>query len=164
VLGQVQQPVFTYVLRAPITGEPIYVGKGIYDRAYKHRFQKSPIGAHIRELVSRGLTPSYERIPAKDADEAYEMEELLVAMIGRKSDGTGPLLNVRAGGKNFSQMPSTKAKLSASHMGKTLSAEHKAAVSRTLTGRKQSEELKQRHSVRMTKWWADRNTRLGSRS
>jgi hypothetical protein len=152
----VKQPLYTYVLFSPITGGPIYVGKGIHDRAYKHRFQPSPIGAHIRDLVSKGLKPRYERIPAKDADEAFEMEELLVAMIGRQEDGTGPLFNVRPGGRYFKQQPSTKAKLSAAHMGKTLSDAHKLAVSRTLTGRLQSEDRKQRHSIRMKQWWAER--------
>jgi hypothetical protein len=157
VLGSsVQQPVYTYVLFSPVTGGPIYVGKGKFDRAYKHRQQNSPIGAHVRELVSSGLKPRVERIPAQNADEAYEMEDLLVAMIGRQEDDTGPLFNVRPGGRYFKQSESTKAKLSAAHMGKTLSEAHKAAVSKTLMGRLQSEDRKQRHSIRMKQWWADR--------
>jgi hypothetical protein len=152
------------VVRAPITGVPIYVGKGIWDRAYKHRFQDSAIGAHIRELVSQGLKPSYDRIPVPNADEAYELEELLVDVIGRRDIGTGPLFNMRPGGRKVIQSDAAKAKISAARIGKPLSEAHKAAVAATLTGRKQSEELKARHSIRMKKWWADRKSTMDSRS
>lgn len=155
--SSVQQPVYTYVLISPVTGGPIYVGKGKFDRGYKHRQQNSPIGAHVRELVSNGLKPRVDRIPAKDADEAFEMEELLVSMIGRQEDGTGPLFNVRPGGRYFKQSESTKAKLSASHMGKILSEAHKQSISQTLTGRKPTVDPKRQSQI-MKAWWAMRKS------
>jgi hypothetical protein len=155
-----ERPLYAYVLRAPITGIPIYVGKGDWDRAFSHRFYDSAIGAHIRGLVAKGQRPTYERILAKDADEAFEMEEFLVDWIGRQDNGTGPLFNRRPGGRKVIQSEATRKKLSASHMGKTISAQHRASISKTLTGRKQSAELKAAHSVRMKQWWADRKSKL----
>jgi hypothetical protein len=88
----------------------------------------------------------------------------MAGQIEQQEDGTGPLFNVRPGGRCFAQAESTKRKLSAAHMGKKLSEAHKEAVRRTLTGRKQSDELKARHSIRMKQWWAERKSILGSRS
>ena len=155
--SSIAQPIFTYVLISTETEQPIYIGKGTWERGYKHRQQNSPIGAHVRELASRGYTARVERLPAKDADEAFEMEEPLVAMIGRQEDGTGPLFNVRPGGRTFAQAASTKAKLSKSHMGKKLSDEHKASISRTLKGRPQMVDPKV-HSARMKEWWRMRKS------
>jgi hypothetical protein len=156
-LEQVEQPRYTYVLRSPVDNVPVYVGMGGWARVtgHKHRYQPSAIGAYVRDLESRGLNVSRELAGPFTRDEAYEFEELLIDEIGRRDIGTGPLLNMRSGGSRVRQSEATKAKISASHMGKTLSAEHKASVSRTLTGRKQSSELKQRHSIRMKQWWEE---------
>lgn len=161
---QAEQTRYTYVLRSPVDSTPIYVGVGIWDRAYKHRQQDSAIGAHIRGLVADGLTPSYERLSVASTEEAYELEELLVDEIGRRDIGTGPLFNRRPGGRKVHQSAATRAKLSASHMGKHLSEAHKAAVSRTLTGRRQSEAVKQAQSIRMKRWWTERKLLTESRS
>lgn len=154
----VQQPLYTYVLISPVTGGPIYVGKGIHDRAYKHRFQKSPIGAHVRELAASRLKPIVERLPAKDADEAFEMEELLVEMIGRRDIGTGPLFNCRPGGRRVVHTEDAKRRIAASRIGKPLSEEHKRKVSMSLMGRKPTVDPKRQSEI-MKAWWAMRKSK-----
>jgi len=156
--GQVEQPLYTYVLRAPLTNVPIYVGKGVWDRAYKHRFQDSAIGSHIRGLVSQGLCPSYDRVPVRNAEEAFELEALLVDEIGRRDIGTGPLFNRRPGGRKVVHTEEALRRIVASRIGKPLSEAHKAAVSKTLSGRQHSDAYKARHSERMRQWWAIRKS------
>ena len=147
---------YTYVLRSPISSIPIYVGKGVGDRSYKHRQQNSPIGAHVRSLVSQGLTPTYQKIPVNNADEAFELEALLIDEIGRLENGTGTLFNMRPGGRKVVQAESSKQKMSAAKIGKPLSAAHKESISETLKGRKPSVESCKRQSIIMKEWWAMR--------
>jgi len=162
----VEQPRYAYVLRSPIDNIPVYVGMGTWERTCgsKHRYQKSAIGIHIRDLESKGLRVTRERIGPFTKDEAYEFESLLIDEIGRRDLNEGPLFNLRGGGKKVCHSDLTRAKISAGHVGKTLSAEHKAAVSKTLTGQKQSEATKRAQSIRMKQWWNERKLLLESRS
>lgn len=159
--GQVlKQPVFTYMLRDPHSETPLYVGKGIWDRAHKHHFQDSPIGAHLRSMRAAGDKPLISRIAVNGVDEAFELEEILVSAIGRRDDGTGSLFNARPGGRTFAHPEATRKKIGISHVGKPLSEAHKASISLALKGRSQPEDRKQRHSDVMKQWWADRKNQM----
>lgn len=98
---------------------PIYVGKGKGERAYKHlsRKDKHPLTCKLAKMKREGREPRIQIIDAPDEAAAFEMEELLIAMIGRRDLGTGPLLNLTDGGEGASGVvcsQETKAKLSAS--------------------------------------------------
>lgn len=150
--------VFTYVLRAPLTGIPIYVGKGSRDRVHKHRYQSSAIGAHVRDLRARGLKPSFERISVKSADEAFELESLLINEIGRRDDNTGSLFNLRPGGRKVLHSAASRRKMAEARIGKPLSEAHKRSISQTLSGRRPSDSQREKHSTVMKMWWASRKS------
>ena len=95
---------YTYVYHDGDT--PIYVGKGKDDRAYVHLKRKDchPFTHKLAKMKREGREPRIQIIDAPDEAAAFEMEELLIAMIGRKDLGLGPLLNLTDGGEGPSGM------------------------------------------------------------
>lgn len=74
-----------------------------------------------------------------DSREEAQLKEIeLIALYGRLDLGTGTLVNVCAGGRGVSA-PSAEVreKISEVHAGKTISTEHRAALSRAFRGRPQ---------------------------
>lgn len=92
-----------YVWRDPRPGKnnvPIYVGKGMGNRAHKmDRDHNRALAGIVAECVKAGLTITVELVrhfnDEKDAF-AYEME--LIALYGRRDLSTGTLCNFTAGG------------------------------------------------------------------
>lgn len=73
--------------------------------------------------------PLVERIDCESESAAFELEKLLIAEIGRRDLGLGPLVNLTNGGDGSSgaiQSLEARAKKSAAMRGRSLSAEHVA--------------------------------------
>lgn len=76
---------------------PYYAGKGCDRRAFSKKHTVNPPTDHSRVLL----------IPMVNEDEALEYEKRLIALFGRKDNGTGILRNLTDGGD---QPPSQKGK------------------------------------------------------
>jgi hypothetical protein len=87
--------------------EPFYIGKGCRHRHSQHlsksnlkRYNKNPRTQKILKLLSLELKPIIIKVEQSlTNDEAYNLEEKLILLIGRKDLGTGCLLNCNKGGK-----------------------------------------------------------------
>lgn len=121
---------------------PYYVGKGIGDRAYqKHNVpvpkDKSRI-PFIHENISEEL--------------ALSLEELYIALLGRKDKGTGILRNRTDGGEGcsgFIHSDEARRKISESKKGKKRgpqSEEHRRRISESMKGKSPSEEHRKKLS------------------
>lgn len=76
-------------------------------------------------------------------NDCIEVEKFLIAEIGRRDKGNGPLVNMTDGGEGIPGLTHTKRareKMSASHTGKIRSAAHKTAISAGQTGKKLAPE------------------------
>lgn len=89
--------------------EPFYIGKGCNNR-YTHHINENRIKKDtnkikinlIEKLKSLGLKPIIKKIKINLSEtDAYEMEKLIIDLIGKKIDGTGPLTNIKNGGDGF---------------------------------------------------------------
>lgn len=85
--------------------EPFYVGKGTKDRMYRHKYKsKDKRRQHMLSKINKIIKESNKEpiiIKYKDNlsnDKAYEYEEILVDIIGRINNNTGPLINKTKGG------------------------------------------------------------------
>jgi len=131
--------------------EPFYVGKGSNGR-YK--------GSHYncKEIFLELKSANIEHIcifPFENISEtmALEKETEFICLIGRKDKGKGPLLNKKdrdSGNAGIIFSEDHKRKISEANKGeknyvygKHLSEEHKRKISKSLIGRKFSEERKQ---------------------
>lgn len=98
---------YVYIYRT-LEGVPIYVGKGMKDRFRVHQRWNSnnQLFNYLRKRSSKIEEGRYCLVPdiiiAKDEADAFEMEELLIAMIGRVDIGTGTLFNLTEGGEGTS--------------------------------------------------------------
>jgi len=146
--------------------KPIYIGKGSGNRLQHHESRKEnyPLNKLLTKIQSAGLTPVYKIIQSDLTDrEALSLERKLVACIGKKVSGTGPLLNKVEGGggltghtfssehrRKLSQKAKERApmsqeikdKISESKRGKKLSAEHRTKISESNIGRTCSDKTK----------------------
>jgi hypothetical protein len=125
-------------------GTPYYIGKGKGFRLYvKKRIVPLPSKDRIIYL-KRNLTEQ----------EAIKHEIYMIAVYGRKDNGTGILRNLTDGGEGTSgrvvseeQREIQSSKMSGSNhpfYGKTASKEHKKNISNALSGKKKSKEHIQR--------------------
>lgn len=99
---------YAYIYRDPRNGEPFYVGKGQGSRARHHLRCKGPnrfLRNRVTQIQREGLTPSIEVIAALDEAHAFFLETCLIAVIGRRDKGRGPLLNYTDGGEGASGRP-----------------------------------------------------------
>lgn len=143
---------YVYVLSRPC-GTPFYVGMGQAERIGDHATdarsaRRSRRLSIIRKIWRSGNDVSYAvhsfHLQCVDA---WSVEVGLIAKLGRLDLGTGPLANATKGGEGgkFSQETLRRRRLSqlssekwaegrrvtaAKHVGRPLSAEHKAAISK----------------------------------
>lgn len=166
---------YTYIYN-DIDGTPLYVGKGKNKRAFQHLWSKNHLGNVLRKRHRQGY--DIQPIITYHETEAAAMveERRLIADLGRADLGTGPLLNVAAGGEGasgsvrsdeFKQNLSkyhtgrpksleTRAKMSAHAKTRTISPEVRAKIARTHTGRKQSAATKQKRKESMLRTHAQK--------
>lgn len=93
---------YVYGLFDPFTQILFYIGKGKGRRAFDH-IGKARRGSHLlvhKKIRSLSLKPII-KILTKGLTEsdAYELEELAIATVGRRCDKSGPLLNLSIGGE-----------------------------------------------------------------
>ena len=116
---------YVYIYRRPATNEPFYVGKGVGRRWRDHlrghgsnRWMQSV----LKNMRIAGIEPMVELISCIDEQHAYLLEECLVDVIGRRSEGTGPLLNLAEGGRGGAlgvrRSEETKSKIRDSRLGR----------------------------------------------
>lgn len=128
---------YIYKYYDPIRGEYIYIGKGTGFRKKHHlrRSDKHPLTQRIAWIRANGAEPIIESTNVDSEEIAISEEIRLIAEIGRKDLGKGPLLNLTDGGDGKSgrkHSDETKKKISESLKGKCghpLSEEHKKAIS-----------------------------------
>jgi hypothetical protein len=114
---------YIYIYKHPISGDTIYVGKGINNRAYN--MKSHFCNKHLKKIFGsvKNYKPFIEIIERNLTEEQSLLKEkTLIKQIGRQCDG-GPLVNISPGGK---QPPNHK-------------------------GEKWSKERKQRHSQLLLK-------------
>lgn len=106
---------------------PYYIGKGINRRAYN---------AHKRTNGSDMLPKDFSRIKILHENlsekQAFDLEKELILDYGRKDLGTGILRNLTEGGEGdsgYKHSEEAKLAMSKARIGKTLSEEHKQALS-----------------------------------
>lgn len=133
---------YVYMAWHPVSGDPVYVGKGCGNRLSAHnylvrkkRHYNPTITAHVELygpleffIVREGLSDP----------EAIATEIALISRFGRADTGAGPLYNRTDGGDGWSgpKSPEHRAKISASHKGRIRSAEHSAKISASKKGKK----------------------------
>ena len=159
---------YTYVHRRPNTGEVFYVGKGSGQRAWQFRGRSR----HWYSIVAKhGFVVEIARGGLQEWA-AFEHEQELIALYGRKDCGQGPLVNTTDGGDgpsgtifsdalrsqiserqrgdcNVSKRADVREKLAASATGDQnpmKSAETQKKVSAANTGKRASEETRKRMS------------------
>jgi len=150
---------YVYVIFRP-NGLPCYVGKGRGKRFMQH-FRPGPLSLHHNRHLAAIIRAAGGRLPvsiireALTNDQAIETEMALIAAIGRRCTGTGPLVNLTDGGegnagwhpaqsvrdkisaaakRRFSD-PAARAHLSAVNVGKGHTAETKAKMRASHAGK-----------------------------
>lgn len=152
---------YVYIHRKNSNGEIFYVGKGKRSRAYA----KTHRSLAWKNIVSKH--GYYVEIVENDIQEwyAFELEKNLIALYGKRCDGTGSLVNYTDGGegssgRKISNDTLLKLKLSAknrkytkemlskmSRLGTKHSEETKLKIKMTSTGRKHSDISKLKISI-----------------
>ena len=116
---------------------PYYVGKGEGRRAYskKHRVSVPPLDRIL--FLKRNLLEK----------DAIKHEEYMIAVLGRKDNGTGILRNLTDGGEGisgFKHSKETKIKIANAGRNRTHTEETKIKLSELNVGKKLTEETKQK--------------------
>lgn len=134
---------YVYIYLEP-GGDPFYVGKG---RDYRAKAHLKPQAANpllrdrIESLRMAGLQPEIQMIYCASEADAFNMERLMITVIGRVDRGSGPLLNRTAGGQGtsgrhwFRHSETTKAKIRTKMIGREISSETRARMSASGKGR-----------------------------
>jgi hypothetical protein len=99
---------YVYVYYDPRNGDPIYVGLGRGQRAFKHWKKKAnnPFFQNVlNKIRAQGLTPRIEFVSQDlTLNTASKLEIELIKLYGRRSDDTGTLTNITEGGEGFKGM------------------------------------------------------------
>jgi hypothetical protein len=150
---------YVYIHRKVVTNEVYYVGKGVARRAWKtdrnNPMWQSVFAKHGRivEIVESGLQEWA----------AFEMEKDLIALYGKRIDGSGTLVNLTDGGDGPSGAIRTQKErenLSKVNTGKVLSEETKRKISLAKIGSKHSADSRKKMSIAMQ---AQKNMRIGKK-
>lgn len=138
---------YVYLYVDPITNDPLYVGKG-KDQRYLHHLKAAKNGKELhrdfiiklRQLLEIGDNPHILFLLENGTEaEAISLETEVIAVLGRRVAGTGPLYNVSPKGFKNACLPLTedqKAALSRRWKGIPKSPEHAKKISEALKGRK----------------------------
>ena len=129
---------FVYVIEL-LDGTPLYIGKGKENRPLDHYSPKatSYIANKLRK-VGHSQTVIKKLYEGLSSNEAYRLEEQLIMQYGRKDIGTGILYNRSNGGEGSRghRMPADSIeRLRQLNLGKKLSDETKAKLSKMFAGR-----------------------------
>ena len=163
-------------------GRPCYVGKGSGDRWLYHEeltlYKKSGhynkhLGSIIRQAHDAGMElPKIKLVENVTDEQAFEIEKLYIAAIGRELNG-GPLVNLIDGGDGpAGYKPSAKllAYLSSIRKGRKLSEEWRKNIGSGLKGVPKTEEHKKALSAALTGtkkksgWWSTEEGRAKQRA
>ena len=102
-----------YIYKYIVNGQDRYIGKGRGNRARMHLSDKSratPWARFLQKSVESGAEVEVVIIANDLSDiEADALEVKLIAEIGRKVLGTGPLMNVRDGGDSVTSADAKRA-------------------------------------------------------
>lgn len=97
---------YVYLYIDPRNNIPFYVGKGKNDRDTFHLRECKEYSSNllkynkIQKIVSLNMKPIIKRIcTGLTENHAYELENLLIGMIGTLKNATGPLTNIMSGGQ-----------------------------------------------------------------
>lgn len=126
---------YVYCLYRPWDMTPCYVGKGKGKRVHHHARMgdKHPNKRLARTIKKAGGKLPFDILFESENEQAVFAEEIrLIKQIGRANIKTGPLCNLTDGGEGQSgwvPSPETRAKIGASHVGRTASAETRLKMS-----------------------------------
>jgi hypothetical protein len=121
---------YVYALFHPISGEPCYIGKGS-GRRWRDQATK-PRNPILRNLIAKfgAPLPCVKVRQLLTEEQAFEIEKLLISIIGRKKNG-GSLANMTDGGDGVSGMRHSaeyRRRLSIENTGKKWGPDFKAKV------------------------------------
>lgn len=124
---------YVYALYEIDSLNPFYIGKGKGDRLRSHFEAKqlakqTPFYKKLRSMLLANRIPIMKILFKNLTEqEAFDYEIILIALYGRRDLGTGCLFNMTNGGEGLSghvHSTDSRAKMSASHKGVSLSPEH----------------------------------------
>ncbi len=119
-------------------GTPYYVGKGKGNRInFSHNRRISIPPENRRIFLKQNL----------NEEEAFKHEIYMIAILGRKDNGTGILRNLTDGGEgisNFKHSEETKKAISDINKKRIFSDEHRKNLSSALKGKQKNEQTKEK--------------------
>lgn len=142
---------YAYVLVNPHSGKIFYVGKGKYDRLYKHerailqgrKTHNNYLDNTIRLIHKTGGRVIHRKIIDNvDEPTAFEMEKSLIEQIGMDN-----LCNFTPGGDGASPNKEVRKKISENRKGIPVSEATRKLMSLQRTGKKASEKTKEKMSA-----------------
>lgn len=146
---------YVYIYYDPRTDEPFYVGKGVNNR-WQPKLRHSRQNPYLRNKLRKiGVENIIVKFALKNVCEecALYCEIDLIAVIGRKDQGKGPLVNMTDGGDGWSgNSPTveTREKISKALVGRPLgyvrTEETRRKLSKANKGHRPSEETKRKIS------------------
>ena len=151
-LASERREFYVYVIFRP-NGIPCYVGKGHGRRDQHHaRFTHN---RHLKHIYAQagGSLPVVRINEHLTDDQACAYELAIITAIGRKSLGTGPLVNLCDGGEGragWKPDAEFRRKMSEINKGRKRSPETLALMSQVRIGTRRSEESKAKQSATVT--------------
>lgn len=131
--------------------DPMYVGKGLGKRYQKHlKYNKdNPLfNDRIKYLQEKNIDIPISIVFQSEIEkDVFEVEELLIELLGRRLAGTGPLYNITKGGAGgYTPSEETRKKIGIGNRGKSVSEETKIKMSVSAKGKPKSAEQKRKIS------------------